>query len=115
MALTREFKTTVKARAERDPAFRVGLLQEALEAFLNSEPAAGRVLLRDYVNATGGFDALGAKLDKSPKRLMRMLSAGGNPRTDNLFALIAHLKAAEGGTLTVEARVVEEPTARETA
>ena len=29
--------------------------------------------MRDYVNATVGFDALGAQLRKSPKSLMRML------------------------------------------
>ena len=36
MTLTRDFKDTIKARAERDPAFRVALLEEALDAFLNT-------------------------------------------------------------------------------
>ena len=31
MALTRDFKETVKARADRDPAFREALLTEAVE------------------------------------------------------------------------------------
>jgi DNA-binding phage protein len=93
MALTRSFQTTIKARAERDPAFRIGLFQEAIEAFLNDDLATGKILLRDYVNATIGFEALGKALDKNPKSLMRMLSAEGNPRADNLFALVAHLKA----------------------
>jgi DNA-binding phage protein len=96
MALTREFKSTVKARAERDPAFRVGLLQEALDAFLAADLETGKILLRDYVNATGGFEELGAQLDRSPKSLMRMLSADGNPRADNLFAVVAHLQSREG-------------------
>ena len=96
MALTRDFKETVKARAERDPEFRVGLLQEALDAFLNADLETGKVMLRDYVNATVGFEELGAALDKSPKSLMRMLSERGNPRADNLFAVVAHLKASEG-------------------
>ncbi len=34
MALTREFKATVAARASRDPAFREALLREAIEALL---------------------------------------------------------------------------------
>lgn len=96
MALTRAFKDTIQARAQRDPEFRVGLLEEALEAFLDGELDTGKILLRDYVNATVGFEALGAQLDKSPKSLMRMLSEEGNPRADNLFALVAHLKAREG-------------------
>jgi hypothetical protein len=31
MALTRDFKETVKARADRDPAFREALLTKAVE------------------------------------------------------------------------------------
>ena len=96
MRLTRDFKDTVKARADRDPAFRIGLLQEALDAFLEGDVETGKIVLRDYVNATVGFERLGKALDKSPKNLMRMLSAKGNPRADNLFAIVAHLKAQEG-------------------
>lgn len=102
MALTRNFKDTVKARAERDPAFRVGLLQEALEAFLDADLQTGKVLLRDYVNATVGFEQLGTELDKNPKSLMRMLSTDGNPRAGNFFVLVAHLKSREGVSLTVQ-------------
>jgi hypothetical protein len=96
MALTRAFKDTIQARAQRDPEFRVGLLEDALEAFLDGELDTGKILLRDYVNATVGFEALGVQLDKSPKSLMRMLSEEGNPRADNFFALVAHLKTREG-------------------
>jgi len=95
MPLTRDFDDTIRARAERDPAFRVALLEEALEAFLNADLETGKLLLRDYVNATVGFEALGIQLHKSPESLMRMLSAAGNPRVDNLFAMISHLKAHE--------------------
>ena len=34
MALTRSFKDTVQKRASRDPEFRVGLFDEAIEALL---------------------------------------------------------------------------------
>ena len=101
MPLTRDFKDTIKTRAERDPAFRVALLEEALDAFLNADLETGKVLLRDYVNATVGFEALGAQLHKSPKSLMRMLSEEGNPRANNLFALVSHLNAQEGGSFSV--------------
>jgi DNA-binding phage protein len=103
MPLTRDFKETIKNRAQADPAFRVGLLEEALDAFLNNDLETGKLLLRDYVNATVGFEALAAKVHKSPKSLMRMLSEEGNPRADNLFAVVSHLKAHEGVSFNVHA------------
>ena len=101
MPLTRNFKATIKARADRDPAFRLGLLfQEALDAFLSGDIGTGKVLLRDYMNATVGFERLAKDLEKNPKSLMRMLSNQGNPRADNLFAVMAHLKSREGITFS---------------
>jgi DNA-binding phage protein len=101
MPLTRDFNEAIKARAQADPAFRIALLEEALDAFLNNDLETGKLLLRDYVNATVGFEALGAELHKSPKSLMRMLSDEGNPRADNLFAVVSHLKAHEGVSFSV--------------
>ena len=43
----------------RDPEFRIGLLTEAIEGLLNDEINVAKVLLRDYVNATVGFQELG--------------------------------------------------------
>lgn len=43
----------------RDPEFRIGLLTEAIECVLNDEIDVAKVLLRDYVNATVGFEELG--------------------------------------------------------
>lgn len=102
MPLTRNFKETVKARADRDPAFRIGLFQEALDAFLEGDIETGKIVLRDYVNATVGFEGLGEALDKNPKNLMRMLGPKGNPRADNLFALLAHLKSQENVQFSLE-------------
>ena len=96
MPLTKDFKDTVKARAERDPEFRVGLFCEAVEAMLSDDLETGKVLLRDYVNATVGFETLAEDMQKDPKSLMRMLSTKGNPRADNLFAMVARLKQREG-------------------
>jgi DNA-binding phage protein len=104
MALTRSFKETVKARAQRDPAFRVGLLEEAVEALLRDELDVGKILLRDYINATVGFETLAEATRKNPKSLMRMLSAEGNPRAANLFSVIAHLQRKEGIEFGVRAR-----------
>lgn len=103
MALTKSFSETVRVRAMRDPEFRIGLLQEAVEALLRGDLGEGKILLRDYVNATVGFERLAEATHKSPKSLMRMLSAEGNPRADNLFAVIAQLQRNEGIELEVRA------------
>jgi hypothetical protein len=42
MALTKEFKETVKARADRDPAFRQALLTEAAEQLLSGDLETGK-------------------------------------------------------------------------
>src|SRR5712692_6173427 len=87
MALTRDFKRTVAARVRRDPKFAKALLDEAATLFLNGEPDAARLILRDLVNATVGFEALAAKTSKPSKSLHRMLSSRGNPSMDNLAAI----------------------------
>lgn len=38
-------------------------------------------------------------MQKDPKSLMRILSAKGNPRADNLLGMVGHLKKREGPTL----------------
>lgn len=88
MALTRDFKKTVVARVERDPKFARALLDEALMLFLNGEPEEAKLILRDLVNATVGFEQLAQEIDKSSKSVHRMLSASGNPTMANLSAII---------------------------
>ena len=44
MALSRSFKDTVKARADRDPEFRAALLGEAIEAFAAGDANYGKAL-----------------------------------------------------------------------
>ena len=101
MALTRDFKKTVVARVERDPAFAKALLDEAATLFLSDEPETARVILRDLVNATLGFEQL-AKMTATPsKSLHRMLSPKGNPSMDNLAAIFG----AIGSRLKVGLRV----------
>jgi len=92
MALTREFKETVKARAERDPAFRKALLKEAIEQLISGDVETGKAVLRDYINATVGFEKLAKETGTPSKSLMRMLSANGNPRANNLLAVIGKLQ-----------------------
>lgn len=103
MALTRDFKLTIRERAQADPEFRVGLLTEAAECLLNDEVNVAKSLLRDYVNATLGFKQLGTLTDKKPQSLMRMLSASGNPSINNISKVMASLRQHEGIQLHVSA------------
>ena len=96
MALTRDFRETVQARAGRDPAFRRGLLSDALESYLSGEAALGKELLRDYINATVGFPVLASETGIHVKTLHHMFGPEGNPTTNNLSEIIACLQRAEG-------------------
>ena len=55
MALTRDYKETVTARVQADPAFAQALLDEAVTLFFNGEPDTAKHILRDLVNATVGL------------------------------------------------------------
>jgi hypothetical protein len=103
MALTRDFKQTIQARARRDAAFRKSLLKEAMDCMLAGDVDTGKTVLRDYINATVGFDELGVATHKSPKSLMRMLSPAGNPQARNLFEIVAYLQQHERLRLTTRA------------
>ena len=63
----------------------------------------GKAVLRDYINATIGFEGLGDLIDKSPKSLMRMLGPRGNPQARNLFEIIGYLQKREGVHFEVRA------------
>lgn len=102
MALTRDFKQTVGARARRDPGFATALLDEAATLFLNGEPTHARLILRDLVNATIGFENLALKTDMPPKSLHRMLSARGNPSMDNLASIFKALRKKLKVGMTVQ-------------
>ncbi len=96
MALTRDFKETIQARVQRDPEYRKQLFLEALNLYVSGEVETSNTLLRDYINATVGFEKLGKETHKSPKSLMRMFSKKGNPRAKNLFGVIVYLQKKEG-------------------
>jgi DNA-binding phage protein len=87
MALTRDFQETVNARIKRDSAFATALLDEAIYLFLNGEPETARLILRELVNATIGFEELAIKASIPSKSIHRMLSAKGNPTMDNLATM----------------------------
>ncbi len=102
MALTREFKETIQARARRDSAFRHALLREGVECMLAGDVETGKAVLRDFINATVGFEQLGLKTRIPPKSLARMFGPRGNPQAKNLFDVVAWLQKEEGVRLSVE-------------
>ena len=98
------FRETVAARVGRDPAFREALLSEGVETLLAGNVGTGKAVLRDYINATVGFEALAAATGISAKSLMRMFGPNGNPQAQNLFAVLRHL--LQHAKLRMEVRAV---------
>lgn len=105
MALTRDFKETIVERVQRDPEFAQALLDEAVSLFLNGEPETARLILRDLVNATVGFEKLSLHVGSPSKSLHRMLSQRGNPSMDNLSAILSTM--ANILNVSVETTVVK--------
>jgi len=102
MALTREFKDLVVANARRDPLFRQALLSEAIHVSLEGDLETGKIVLRDLVNATIGFEGLAHLLGIPSKSLHRMLSPRGNPSSANFFAIIGALLRETNSALSVK-------------
>ena len=103
MSLTCDFKETVQARAGRDPAFREALLKEGVECLLAKDVDMGKIVLRDYINATTGFEQLSSLTNMPPKSLMRMFGPSGNPHARDLFEVISRIHQHEGVQLEVNA------------
>jgi len=96
MPLTREFKATIQARLQSDRKYRKELLREGVECLLAGDLDTGKAILRDYINATIGFDELSRRTKRPAKSLMRMLGPSGNPQARNLLEVIHNLQKAEG-------------------
>lgn len=96
MPLTREFKETVQFRIKRDRKYRKELLREGVGCLLAGDLDTGKAILRDYINATIGFEELSRLTNRPAKSLMRMLGPKGNPQARNLFEVLGHLQRAEG-------------------
>ena len=104
MPTTRKFRTTIVSRADVDPEFRREMLTEAVNELLAGDLAAGKAMLRDYINATITFQQLAKRLKKSDKSIHRMLGPRGNPRAENIIEIIKILQAYEHVKLRVKAQ-----------
>ena len=92
---TRDVHVTIQARIQREPAYAQAHWNEAVRLFLEGEPNTAKLILRDLVNATVGFEELAERIQKPSKSVHRMLSAGGNPTMDNLSAIFSAVKPME--------------------
>lgn len=97
----KSFEQAVLARAKTDKAYREGLLAAAIQEISVNNLAVARALLRHSVNASIGFETLATYMDKSPKSLMRMLSANGNPTLSNIARILAVLLEHTNSRITV--------------
>ena len=79
-----------------DRDFRQALLREAVECILNGELDTGKAVLRDYVNATMGFQSLEKNTQIPAKSLMRMLGPKGSPSVANFSSILTALQRTEG-------------------
>ncbi len=91
IALGRDSRETVIERISNDQAFASSLLEETISVYFGGEAAIARLVLRDLVNGTIGFEKLSAQVNIPSKSLHRMLSARGNPSMNNLSAIICAL------------------------
>ena len=94
MAKIRDFKETVAARMQSDPAFAPALSDAAITLLVNGEPESTRLILRDLVNASVGFEALADEIHKPAKSRHRMLPKSGDPIMTNASAIFAAIERA---------------------
>ncbi len=92
--ITVDYKETINDRLKTDAIYSTALLDEAITLFLNGEPDTARLILRELVKSTVGFEVLAIKTDKPSKSLHRMLSVKGNPTMNNLTNIISILRKA---------------------
>jgi hypothetical protein len=102
--LTRSFRETIQEQLA-DKKFRREFLREAVANMIAGDLKTAKSVLREYINGTVGFVALGEAVEKSPKSLMRMLSVQGNPQAKNVFEMVAYLQKVDGMVLEVKAKV----------
>ncbi|HWZ38864.1 MAG TPA: transcriptional regulator [Bradyrhizobium sp.] len=101
MAKTKSFRDLVQGRVKTDKKFAEALLREGIDALLSGDVDTGKTILRDYIKATVGFEALGEATGAPAKSLIRMFGPRGNPQAKNLFSVIGYLQKRAGLSLHV--------------
>jgi hypothetical protein len=89
----------------RDASFARGLLDQAVALFLAGESEATRLILRDLVTLTVGFEKLAALTNRSSKSLRAMLTSNGKPGMDGLSSIFRVIR--DWLDVSLEVRVVD--------
>ena len=63
-------------------------ITEALNMILRGEITAGRLMIRDYINATGSMNDIAAKLKRQKTAIVRMLGPKGNPMLESFIPVV---------------------------
>jgi hypothetical protein len=99
----------VQARIMQDRGYREELLREGVECLLTGDLDTGKAILRDYINATIGFEKLSRLTGRPATSLMRMLGPRGSPQARNLFEVISQLQRIEGVHFELSLRAASWP------
>jgi DNA-binding phage protein len=94
MPLTETFKETIVVDLQ-DREFRAAYLADAIETMHGGEFSIAKRMLRNYINATIGFEALSKAVGSPAKSLMQMLGDTSNPHADKLFGILKHLQETD--------------------
>jgi DNA-binding phage protein len=103
MPRAKKFSDLVEHHVRTDQKFAEVLLREGIDAMLSGDLETGKVLLRDYIKATVGFEQLATATGAPAKSLIRMFGPRGNPQARNLFNVISFLQRKAGLHLHVAA------------
>jgi len=63
-------------------------ITEALNMILRGEITARRLMIRDYINATGSMNDIAAKLKRQKTAIVRMLGPKGNPTLESFIPVV---------------------------
>jgi hypothetical protein len=96
MARTKSFADLVQQHVKRDAKFAKALLRDGIDAMLSGDLDTGKTILRDCIEATIGFEKLGAATGAPPKSLIRMFGPRGNSQARNLFSVVGYLQKHAG-------------------
>lgn len=91
--LTRDYRETLRERAQDEPEFGHELLKGAVRCMLNGETEVGQIILSDYINS-----------GRCSGDLERMLNPDGDPQADNLLRIVAAMTKQEN--IALDVRVV---------
>lgn len=91
-----------RASAKLEWTTRQHLFLQILEALFTGQEDLVKLLMRDLINGSIGFESLANKIGVPSKSLHRMLSKNGNPTSKNLLLILRELRKADGFEIQVQ-------------